>query len=174
VRYDYVRVDLMRDDGGLAQSGFMNIFIRDHTLSLTELGWTNFVYNFNPFAWSGVEVFFKRVDTTTQDKLWSEKQTSYLTYDYQYTRFDTQTSWASEATQNRSSVLSFYLRSSLRMEKNIVSPELRMAGLLAEVGGMWVTWEGVILVVLAMVAPLLVYTRRVLVQRHAVTAFAAN
>eukprot|EP01044_Picomonas_judraskeda_P013160 COSAG03_NODE_1961_length_3293_cov_2.079524_1_plen_332_part_10 len=50
-RYDYVRVDLMRD-GGLAQSGFMNIFIRDNTLSLTELSWTNFVYNFNPVAWS--------------------------------------------------------------------------------------------------------------------------
>lgn len=31
-RYDYVQVDLTRDAGS-AQSGFMNIFIRDHALS---------------------------------------------------------------------------------------------------------------------------------------------
>eukprot|EP01047_Picozoa_sp_COSAG01_P005122 COSAG01_NODE_172_length_23108_cov_26.690496_20_plen_204_part_00 len=120
----------------------MNIFFLDHSLSLWKLDWTNFVYNFNPIAWSGVELFFKHVEETIHDKMWGEEIISYMTFDYQYTRFDTQTSWASSATPTKPAVFTFYLRSSLRRENTIISPELRLSGLFAQIGGMWVTWDG--------------------------------
>ena len=96
-RYDYVQVDLMRD-AGPAQSGFMNIFIRDNTLSLKSLEWTNFVYNLNPVAWSGVEVFFKNVLTKMEGHVLGEEHSNFLTYDHQYTRFDQAGAWSAEGS----------------------------------------------------------------------------
>eukprot|EP01047_Picozoa_sp_COSAG01_P064983 COSAG01_NODE_8692_length_2695_cov_4.327427_2_plen_504_part_00 len=150
-RYEYLRVDLMRD-GGEAKSGFMNIFILDHTLSLFEEDWTNFAFNYNPILWSGVEMFFKQVHETIHDKLWNSESRSYLMYDHQYSRLDSQTSWASEATNTRASVLTFYLRSALLTEKTIVRPELRVAGLFAQVGGIWVAWDWIFVLIAAIPA----------------------
>ena len=140
-RYDYVQLDLLRDSGAPI-SGFYNIFLYDHTLSLTDLQWTNWVYNINPVAWSGIEIYFKHVKTVTQNFFLAEKQTNYLTYEHQYTRFDEIGSWAAGgSTSARPSVLTFYLRSSLYIERNILSPDLKADEMLAAIGGSWGFFE---------------------------------
>ena len=136
--YDYVQIDLLRDSGAPI-SGFYNIFLYDHTLSLTSLEWTNWVYNYNPVAWSGIEIFFKHVKTVKQNFFLAEEQTNYLTYEHQYTRFDE--IGATEGTSERPSVMTFYLRSSLYIEKNILSPDLKADEMLSAIGGSWGFFE---------------------------------
>ena len=79
------------------------------------------------------------VKTVKQNFFLAEEQTNYLTYEHQYTRFDE--IGATEGTSERPSVMTFYLRSSLYIEKNTLSPDLKADEMLSAIGGSWGFFE---------------------------------